>query len=298
MKKVIVVMSAYNGEAFIENQIESIFAQKDVNVHCLVRDDGSKDNTLDRLKNLNNKYKNIEIIKGDNVGWRKSFLLALKAAGDADYYAFSDQDDIWFENKLIREIEELERHDMNKPLMIHCNRISCNANLIPIKPAPKLPKPLNRKNALVQEYAQGCSIVLNKKAKELVTRGMPGCSIPHDMWTGLICYYFGEVYYLPEPLFYHINHGTNASGAGHIYKSRFGRLRNICKENIYPNAAKDILDIYSDLLLKEDEVFLKRTLDARNNLSDRLKLIFDLDFRRKFLIGTLGLKYVVLRGRF
>lgn len=298
MKKVVVVMSAYNGAQFIEKQIRSIFAQKDVDVNCLIRDDGSKDDTLDKLEELKNDFKKIDIIRGENVGWEKSFLLALKAADDAEYYAFSDQDDIWFENKLIKEIKELEKHDNEKPLMVHCNRISCDEKLVPIKPAPKLARPLNRKNALVQEYAQGCTIVLNKKAKELVTRSMPKCKIPHDMWTGMICYLFGEVYYLSDPLFYHINHENNASGAGHIYKSRLGRLKKIIKGGSYPNAARDILDIYGDLISKEDEVFLKRAAGACKNISDRVNLLFDFDFRRKFLIGTLSLKYVVLRGRF
>ena len=104
MKKVVVVMSAYNGAQFIEKQIRSIFAQKDVDVNCLIRDDGSKDDTLDKLEELKNDFKKIDIIRGENVGWEKSFLLALKAADDAEYYAFSDQVDIWFEKKLITEI--------------------------------------------------------------------------------------------------------------------------------------------------------------------------------------------------
>ncbi len=298
MNKVIVVMSAYNGENYIDKQIETIFAQKDVEVHCLVRDDGSKDNTLNILKKLKLKYKNLEFIKGENVGWEKSFLLALAEAGEADYYAFSDQDDIWFDDKLIKEIRVLEDTNKNCPLMVHCNRISCDENLNPIKPAPKLAKPLNKKNAIVQEYAQGCTIVLNKKAKELVTRGIPKCKIPHDMWTGMICYYFGEVYYISEPLFYHINHGNNASGAGHIYKSRFGRLNKIFKGESYPNPAEDILEIYNDLLSKEDKKFLKCLIGARKNVTDRIKLLFDFEFRRKFLIGTLSIKYIVLRGKF
>lgn len=298
MKRIIVVMSTYNGADCLEKQIESIFAQKGVEVSCLVRDDGSTDNTLKVLEKCKDRFGAIEILKGENVGWRKSFLLALKNADEADYYAFSDQDDIWFEDKLIKSITELEKHNSDRPLMFHCNRVSCDENLVPIKPAPKLAKPLNKKNAIVQEFAQGCSIVMNKVAKELVTKGIPKCDVPHDMWTGMVCYYFGEVYYSSEPLFYHINHGTNASGAGHIHKSRFGRLKRLNKFGCYPNVAEDMLDIYGELLTEEDKQFLTTAVNVRNSFACRLKLIFDLEFRRKFLCGTLSLKYSVLMGKF
>ena len=139
---------------------------------------------------------------------------------------------------------------------------------------------------------------MNKVAKELVTKGIPKCDVPHDMWTGMVCYYFGEVYYSSEPLFYHINHGTNASGAGHIHKSRFGRLKRLNKFGCYPNVAKDMLDIYGELLTEEDKQFLTTAVNVRNSFACRLKLIFDLEFRRKFLCGTLSLKYSVLMGKF
>ena len=81
MKRIIVVMSTYNGADCLEKQIESIFAQKGVEVSCLVRDDGSTDNTLKVLEKCKDRFGAIEILKGENVGWRKSFLLALKNAG-------------------------------------------------------------------------------------------------------------------------------------------------------------------------------------------------------------------------
>lgn len=90
MKTVTVIMSSYNGSSFIERQIKSIYNQKDVSINCFIRDDGSSDNTLQILTELQKEYANLSFIVGDNVGWEKSFLIALSLAPQADYYAFAD----------------------------------------------------------------------------------------------------------------------------------------------------------------------------------------------------------------
>ena len=82
MNKIIVVMSAYNGSQYITQQLDSIFAQKEVDVTCFVRDDGSKDDTLQVLEKYQKSLAEGKLIisKGENVGWERSFLLALKDA--------------------------------------------------------------------------------------------------------------------------------------------------------------------------------------------------------------------------
>ena len=103
MKTVIVVISAYNGAKHIERQLDSIFEQVGVDVQVLVRDDCSKDNTVEVVQEYaqNHPQNKIEIIKGENVGFAKSFWLGLSMCRDADYYAFADQDDVWKEEKII-----------------------------------------------------------------------------------------------------------------------------------------------------------------------------------------------------
>ena len=103
-------MSSYNGSSFIERQIKSIYNQKDVSINCFIRDDGSSDNTLQILTELQKEYANLSFIVGDNVGWEKSFLIALSLAPQADYYAFADQDDIWFDNKIINGLNQLAQY--------------------------------------------------------------------------------------------------------------------------------------------------------------------------------------------
>ena len=78
MSRVQVVISSYNGEKHIIRQIESIMAQTGVEVSVLVRDDGSSDQTVQVLKNYGTIHKNLSVIAGQNIGWRKSFLEALR----------------------------------------------------------------------------------------------------------------------------------------------------------------------------------------------------------------------------
>lgn len=102
--KVCVLMSTYNGEKFLEEQLESIFNQKGVEILLLVRDDASTDKTVEILRKFRNKYLGqMVILEGkNNIGWRASFLTLLYKAKEysCPYYAFSDQDDVWLENKL------------------------------------------------------------------------------------------------------------------------------------------------------------------------------------------------------
>lgn len=300
IKHVEVVMSSYNGEKYIERQLDTIFSQKGVYVTCTVRDDGSNDRTPEILKHYSKKNSKLRYILGENIGWEKSFLEALRLAQDAEFYAFSDQDDEWFENKLIASVcMLLKEENQDIPLLFHCSKISTDENLnVLSSQAWKIPVPLNKKNALVQEFVQGCSAVINRKAKDMICSYMPKCKIPHDYWIGLLCYYFGKIIYDPQPLFYHINHGENASSDGHLWKSRYGRLKKILENQGYVNPAKDLLEGYSSRLSIEDIDFLKKTIIYKDNLKSRIDLSFDKDFRRIAISGTLALKWCILFGQF
>ena len=107
--KVAVVMSTYNGEKYLAEQLDSILAQAGVSVSLFVRDDGSTDGTRAILAEYAEKHGNVSVDFAQNVGVGNSFMNALYAVPDTfDYYAFADQDDIWLENKLIEAITLLQ----------------------------------------------------------------------------------------------------------------------------------------------------------------------------------------------
>ena len=121
MKTVIVVISTYNGAKNIERQLDSIFEQNGVDVRVVVRDDCSKDNTVEIIQKYvkNHPQNRIKIIKGKNVGFAKSFWLGLSMCGDAEYYAFADQDDVWKPNKLICCINAMQKEEQ-VPQLTYC----------------------------------------------------------------------------------------------------------------------------------------------------------------------------------
>ena len=108
MNKICVLMSTYNGDKYIIEQIESILNQKKVNVELLIRDDGSTDKTLEILEEYSKKYKNLKYYSGQNLKTARSFMDLLFRAGEYEYYSFSDQDDVWDLDKLTVGISYLK----------------------------------------------------------------------------------------------------------------------------------------------------------------------------------------------
>lgn len=167
--KIWVLMSTYNGMAYIEEQIESILSQKNCDVHLLVRDDGSTDATLDILKSYEKKGSLTLISDNINLGPAKSFLKLLEMAPDDGYYAFSDQDDCWNSDKLERALEMLtQAEENNMPLVYYSNSdvVDQNLNSTGKKVYSGKQKP-TLERVLCGYGIQGCTMVLNKALRDI-----------------------------------------------------------------------------------------------------------------------------------
>lgn len=298
MKTVIVVISTYNGAKHIERQLDSIFEQTGVDIRVLVRDDCSKDNTIDVIQNyaLRNPNNKIEVIKGENVGFAKSFWLGLSLCGDADYYAFADQDDVWKPNKLIRCINAMQEAT-RIPQLAYCKMQRSDIQLNRLEEQVEVLKPeqLTKKLTLIKTYNYGAATVINKSAKDLVCRMWPEVDdLPHDMWVGTLCYWFGKVYYIDEELYYWIRYDTSVTGEGTKGTAIQYRLKKTLQKKSYPNISTAILENYDDLLQSEDHAFLKKICDYKVVWKDKLSLLIDPAFKRLTLSGTLALKLGIL----
>ena len=167
--KICVLMSTYNGMAYIEEQIESILSEKNCDVHLLVRDDGSTDATLDILKSYEKKGSLTLISDNINLGPAKSFLKLLEMAPDDGYYAFSDQDDCWNSDKLERALEMLtQAEENNMPLVYYSNSdvVDQNLNSTGKKVYSGKQKP-TLERVLCGYGIQGCTMVLNKALRDI-----------------------------------------------------------------------------------------------------------------------------------
>ena len=113
MEEVCILLSVYNGETYLCEQIDSILGQKEVAIHLIIRDDGSKDDSVNLLKAYQKKYSNIDILEnnGKNHGVFGNFMNLLRESlvmyPDVNYFFFSDQDDVWMEKKCLWAIQSI-----------------------------------------------------------------------------------------------------------------------------------------------------------------------------------------------
>ena len=129
--KVTILMSTYNGENFLAEQIESIQQQTYTDWTLLIRDDGSKDKTREIIKRFALEDDRITFVNPDqteNLGVIKSFFTLLKYQ-ESDYYLFSDQDDTWLPEKLSLQLEEASRYSSDKPLLVYTDLKVVNQDL-------------------------------------------------------------------------------------------------------------------------------------------------------------------------
>lgn len=300
-KTVTVIISTYNGEINIIRQIESILQQKGVIVSVYIRDDQSSDNTVETIRNYirDNNINNMQLVIGKNKGYAKSFWLALCSCRESEYYAFSDQDDVWEKDKLIKCIRESEKDDLNIPKLTYCKMQRSDPALHRLSEQVSVLKPeeLTKKLVLTKTYNYGAATVINAKARELVCRCWPDIpDLPHDMWVGIICYWFGKVYYVDEELYYWIRYESSVTGAGTRWSGFEFRLKQSLKGNSYPNTSKYLLEAYGELIAKDDKEFLLMLMNYKKNNKYKWKLILDKEFNRNSIKGTIALKVGVILG--
>ena len=118
-----ILLATYNGSKHIRKQLDSLLAQTYPHITIYIRDDGSQDNTVEIVKKYiadNSSTKKITLLDNDgvNLGCPASFYQILKECKTADYYAFCDQDDVWYPDKIKWAVEKLSKSPQKvKPLV-------------------------------------------------------------------------------------------------------------------------------------------------------------------------------------
>jgi len=276
-----VLLSSYNGEKYIEEQLDSILAQKcSADIEILVRDDGSKDST----DNILDRYQEKGLLKwykGENLRCARSFWDLMLNSGDADYYAFCDQDDFWMNDKLESAINMLGREDNNIPLLYSGNFIAVDKELKAIKKVDKGMKNTGFGNSLIKSLSPGCTFVFNKKACEIM-RMYTGELDIHDWVAHKIVAAFGKVVYDPEPHMLYRQHGNNVIGVAKnnckLFFARVKRFLNGTSTGVRSKMAQNLLDNFGNMLSEEKLTVLKHLTDYKKSFKDKLTLLKDKHF--------------------
>ena len=292
------LVSTYNGEKYLSQQLDSILGQQNVDVSILVRDDGSKDDTIAMLEDYTTRYSNVSFYQGENAGPCMSFFDLLKHADGYDYYAFCDQDDVWDNDKLSSAVEKLCRQPKDIPVL-YCSNLKVVDEKLNFcrKAHQKSYRSNNRYSGLVDFFAVGCTEVFNQKAVDMTRAHIRKDCLMHDSWIFMICNFFGRVIYDNEA---HINYrqhshnvvGTNKNSLGKL-KARIERAADRSVQPRLKNA-QILAEEFNKELTQRDLRKILKIVKYKSSILNWLRLFFDFDIRSHRLDSDIRYRMLLL----
>lgn len=287
-----IALTTYNGEQYIEKQLDSLLNQTYKNIEIIICDDCSTDSTISILSKYADKYPQIKIfLNKENLGFTKNFEKAMKLCS-GDYIALCDQDDIWLPDKL-----ELSLQNIGSNSVFCCPQfiIDEHENII-YKIHPSLVETIKRakqcnnnyfKMLLFRNFCAGCTILMRR---EFLSQILPiPDKIYHDWWIALIASYYNVLTFYHQPLIYYRWHSSNETAKTNIRNknkkipSSLNYLFHLLFDNSYSEKWLKTVKNNSSILLEllnhidfnqNDKIYIRRILELNNS-----KLNFNLNFR-------------------
>lgn len=212
--RVSVAIAAYNGAAYIAQQLDSILTNLSELDEIIVSDDGSTDATRKIVSEYEQKDSRVHLVEGPREGIIANFEHAMQMC-KGTYIFLSDQDDVWESNKVEKVLEILEQRDVF--LVIHDAKV-CNDNLEEVV----MPSFFSYRGSgagawknYVKNTYMGCCMAFKKEVRDKVLP-IPKDIQMHDQWIGILSdYYFGKSVFLQKPLLLYRRHAQNASDFSH-----------------------------------------------------------------------------------
>ncbi|WP_404455291.1 glycosyltransferase family 2 protein [Oceanobacillus kapialis] len=295
-----VLMSTYNGEKYLDEQIRSLVAQIGVNVKILVRDDGSKDNTITILKNWE-KEGVLNWYSGANLKPALSFMDLVKNAPKADYYAFCDQDDFWHKEKLAIAVKKLGEFSDNEPALYFSNKQLVDSNLIPIRTKGQKPK-ISLGSSLIINPVTGCTMTINHFLLEMVKKYDNKNLYMHDAWIYRVCMALdGKVVFDEKPHIDYRQHENNViGGTTNTFKKYKRRIKNVIVERnrIREKDAKELIKGYSNFIPNKNLETIIKVANYRESFKNKLELVFDKNIRTNNFEHNISFLFAVFFNAF
>jgi Glycosyl transferase family 2 len=221
-RPVAILLSAWNGERFLQEQLDSFVAQTHPSWTLYWRDDGSADATetiLQRFSSGPAAGRSVmrEWTRG-RLGVTASFLALLRTVVEettpGTIYAFADQDDVWLPEKVARGVAALEQVPVSIPALYCARQVLVDDRLHRLGLSFRLHQPPGFPAALTQNIATGCTVMMNQAAARLVAASRAPCVTLHDWWCYLLVAAAGGRLLVDEtPVVLYRQHGANAVGA-------------------------------------------------------------------------------------
>ncbi len=275
--KVAIIMSTYNGERYIREQIDSILSQNDADITLFIRDDNSKDCTVSIINEYQQETNQVILYTGDNVGVGNSFMnLLYEIPLDFDYYAFADQDDIWLPDKIITAIQAIERNP--EPALYCSNQLLVDKFGNSLGLRHTVPINTNYLQILCNNQVTGCTMVWNKSLHILLCTQSrrPShsllCNRIHDVWVAMVASVVGSIVYDEKAYILYRQHENNVVGVRKesILKLWINKLKNKQSRNGRSKIAKEVLEGFKDII-KDESILSTLSICADYNKSTKNK---------------------------
>lgn len=290
--KIVILLATMNGEQFLPMQLESFRAQSYPKWDLLVSDDGSSDRTRQIVHDFAGTVAQAVVVRdGPRTGFWQNFLALVRAdVADGDFFAYSDQDDIWHPEKLARALAAMSSVPPDRPALYFSRTELIEQDGTPCGLSPLFARPPGFRNALVQNIGGGNTMMFNRAARDLLRRAPVDLRIvSHDWWTyQLVSGAGGWTHYDPWPSVKYRQHGRNLVGANAGLRARLVRLKEFsggrfrdwndtniaaltrCRSLLSEDNAR-VLDLFAQAreaswfsraaLLRRAEVYRQSTLD-------------------------------------
>ena len=251
-RRILVMMSAFNGERYIGEQIDSILNQKtEYGITLRIRDDGSTDGTREVIRDCMEKHPGqIEMIEGENIGVNAGFFSLLRGAAGFDYYALSDQDDIWLEDKLQTACDAIDGAGEELPLLYSSVSWLIRDDGRPYGVTRKKTRDFTIYNTIIQNICPGHNQVMNQRLLDLLQVDMdPGRLYVHDAWITNVACLHGRILFDNQPHTLYRQSGSNQMGYG---SGQLGRLMASGKRTTrgegrqYRRQVRHFIDVYRE----------------------------------------------------
>jgi hypothetical protein len=233
-----VLLATYNGEKFLDEQLDSLFAQTWKNIRILVNDDGSSDDTQKILYRYAARYPGYLWIEHNlqQKGPCGNFDALMKRS-TAKYVAFCDQDDVWCETKLAHCMDVLKTIEMkygsSLPVLVYTDlKLSSSDGSIHSQShwerSRVRPEKACFRNLLAQNLVTGCTMIANRSLIDLALPIPVAEVIMHDYWLALIASAFGILEPIHKKTVTYRQHADNVVGAagGLSWTERLSRIQH------------------------------------------------------------------------
>ncbi|WP_276359530.1 glycosyltransferase family 2 protein [Daejeonella sp. H1SJ63] len=292
-----VAMATYNGEKYLEEQLDSILSQTLKPVEIIVCDDQSTDGTIEILERYCRGGLLSYYVNENRLGFIGNFKKAVSLCAPANYIALSDQDDVWLPSKLELAAEYLQKiDDAEHPVMVYSDLILVDQDKNIIN------------NSFRDELGQGgyhyclgtlffgcfvngCTMLMNPAMRTYFSTIPENGTLNHDTWMSMIAYTFGKAEIVPDPQIYYRSHRNNATDVGDFKrKGRFTRLfseivHSFKKNDLFEDQisfASEFYQVFQDKLSKEQDELFKRFLKLKGKSYLEKKIALRMFFRGKW----------------